>query len=49
MKKAPLKGASINFDLGNDEGLYMQASSDSNGKLVTFADSDDDSESIELE
>ena len=37
-------GASINFDLGNDEGLYIQASSDSNGKLVTFADSDDDSE-----
>ena len=37
-------GASINFDLGNDEGLYIQALSDNNGKQVTFADSDDDSE-----
>lgn len=34
----------INFDLENNEGLYIQALSDNSGKQVTFADIDDDSE-----
>lgn len=34
----------ILFNLENDESLYMQALSDNNGKQVTFADFNDDSE-----
>ena len=37
-------GAVIDLGVGNDEGVYIQASSDSNGKQIAFGDDDDDTE-----
>lgn len=37
-------GKVIDLGVGNDEGVYIQASSDSNGKQIAFGDDDDDSD-----
>lgn len=37
-------GKVIDLGVGNDEGVYIQASSDSNGKQIAFGDDGDDSE-----
>lgn len=36
--------SAIEFGLGNDEGVYIQAASDNNGKQIAFGDNEDDSE-----
>lgn len=37
-------GKVIDLGVGNDEGVYIQAASDSNGKQIAFGDDDDDTE-----
>lgn len=37
-------GKVIDLGVGNDEGVYIQSSSDSNGKQIAFGDDSDDSE-----